>query len=382
MIVLIDARMMGPEQRGIGRYIEGIIANIPASDRMIVRALVRPGQRIPGGITMIPVDARWYTFKEQWVVLRAILAARVDIVHIPHFNVPVGLSLLRLCGIGPKLIVTIHDLILIQQPREQATTLPPILWHFKYLAYRLTVRLVLRAAGAVIAVSEKTADEVRSLLPKRLHGKINTIPEGVSLHRYDPCPLDDQCPLKKEPPYLLTVGSCYPHKNLDWVFEALMALREKGINLHWVHIGLPEPSSEHFFRTITAQERQRFPNQESRIHTLGIVSDRQLCARYAHAMAFVYPSRSEGYGLPPLEALACGGRVLSSAIPSLEGIVAAPGQLRIVQTREQLTEAVEGCWHDRSTRYEPLQRVPRFEQATQETHQLYQDIYSLSKRHL
>ncbi|MBI5134759.1 glycosyltransferase [Candidatus Uhrbacteria bacterium] len=374
MVVVLDARMAGPEQRGIGRYIDELIAQMPRSDDITVRVIVRPGQTVVGMPT-IPVAARWYTLKEQWAVLRAMVEQRADIVHIPHINVPIGLSLLRIMGKGPTLVVTVHDLLLVGNPREQATTLPAMLWYLKYWSYRLVLWLALRGADVLIAVSQRTAQEIQTLLPRPLHKKIVVIPEGIAAAGGSSC-TNDSCDLQKGRPYVLTVGSCYPHKRLDWVLSAMIPLWREEKELDWIHVGPSERLSEEFFLNMRSEEQQLFSKRPSAIHPVGVLPNDELHHRYAHAVALVYPSSTEGYGLPPVEALACGGRVVSCAVPSLEGVIVPPDQLHVVYSKEEFIQAVGTCWQHRHLPCAALTATPSSRESGQRTVNLYRSLYS------
>ncbi|GEM_PF-3226631 len=370
MKVLVDARMVGPSQRGIGRYIGELLkAMIPIDYGIEWTLITRPSSDSkydPGpSVRTITTSVRWYTLAEQWVIPRIIWSQRPDAVHIPHFNVPILLSLGRLFGRGPRLVVTIHDLLLVTQPREHASTLPTPFWMIKYVGFSLSIWLALREADAIIAVSPQTGRQLEEHLPRRYWKRIHVIPEGPPL--LPKATVDDGAPQR---PYFLTIGSCYPHKNLQWVFEGISRLWKRGMGVTWVHIGPSEPIGKMFFETIRIQEQAQF-QRDSRIIELGYVSDAELATWYAHAIATVFPSQSEGYGLPPVEALSCGGKIISTQVPSLEAVVAPQHQLRRIQTLEECIRAMEDAWNERERRAQAIRVGLNWHEVARQTLRLY-----------
>lgn len=369
MKVLIDARMMGTHQRGIGRYINELLKSALSMDYgvqwslIVSPALSRESLRGLSAHT-ISTPVRWYSLAEQWVIPRIIWHERPDTVHIPHFNVPILLSIGRLLSRGPRLVITIHDLLLVTHPREHASTLPLPFWAIKYVGFSVTVWLALRAADVVIAVSPSTAQQVEQYLPKRYWRKIHVIPEGPPTL---PEPNKESSARKV---YFLTIGSCYPHKNLPWVFEGICRLWKRGVNVDWVHIGPSERIGDVFFKTLHAEEERQY-GHPTRIIPLGHQTDAQLADWYCNAIATVFPSRSEGYGLPPVEALWCGGKVISTNVPSLHGVHAPQWQLRRIKTIEECIGAMEDAWDDHHYRGTRISGGTQWRDVATQTLRLY-----------
>jgi len=375
MKVLIDARMMGPEQRGIGRYVEELVRSmtmIPATHIdwwLIVRS---PLVTISPNIHTVIEPTRWYTLREQWRVPLQILRVRPSLVHIPHFNVPILLSVGRLLRVMPPFVLTIHDLLLVTNPREQATMRSLLVWRIKYAFFRITLFFGLRAATRIIAVSDSTANEVRALLPKQRHHSIQVITEATTVLPLHDCERGQSAACRKKKPYVLTVGSTYPHKRLSLVFEALQTLWNSSKEIEWVHVGAHEALSKEFFDTIRNEEREVHP-VATWIYPVGHQSNEELSAWYAHSLAFLYPSEHEGYGLPVGEALLCGARVITAPVPALNNIDIAAVQSRIVvidpakSIIDQLVEGIIQWLHkkpDLSQEFHPQQSWVRIAQET------------------
>ena len=132
----------------------------------------------------------------------------LDLVHFPHFNVPL---LYR-----GKFIITIHDLILIHFPTIRGTTLNPLFYWIKFLAYKIVIGSAVKRAKKIIAVSKFTKKDILKnyKIPKE---KIKVTYEACDDFRETPVGNDEE--ILREygimKPYLLYVGNAYPHKNLE-----------------------------------------------------------------------------------------------------------------------------------------------------------------------
>ena len=214
--------------------------------------------------------------------------------------------LLDLCNIGPLFhpsqIIVIHDASVFAVPEAYSTL-------FK-LKYKLVYYFLSRTAEKVITVSQFSKRELSRYL-KINADRIAVIPEGCEhilraeldvsiLDKYSLC----------TQPYLLAVGSSSLHKNLNSVIKAINLTHEKLPNL--------VITGGRFSKVFTQTDR----SQDEGITHLGYVSDGQLRALYENAVAFIFPSLYEGFGLPPLEAMRCGCPVIcsnSASIPEICG---------------------------------------------------------------
>ncbi|PIT95347.1 hypothetical protein COT96_01495, partial [Candidatus Falkowbacteria bacterium CG10_big_fil_rev_8_21_14_0_10_38_22] len=154
----IDARFYGPIGKGLGRYTQEIVDNIIKLDQanhyvIFLRQenyndFVGTDKRIK----KVLADIEWYGLKEQLIFPWLIWRERLDLMHFPHFNVPI------FCP--TKFIVTIHDLILIKFPTLRATTLGPWFYKIKKLAYKIVITMAVRRAKRIIAVSNFTKNDI------------------------------------------------------------------------------------------------------------------------------------------------------------------------------------------------------------------------------
>jgi len=154
----IDARFYGPVGKGLGRYTQKLIENLEKIDQtneyfIFLRHdnwdVYRPQAK---NFKKVLADWRWYTLAEQIFMPFRVWRQKLDVMHFPHFNVPIFY--------GGKFVVTIHDLILTQYPTQRASTLGPWLYKLKHSAYNIVIKSAIKRAARVIAVSEYTKKEL------------------------------------------------------------------------------------------------------------------------------------------------------------------------------------------------------------------------------
>jgi len=133
----IDARFYGPKQKGLGRYVQKLIENLEKKDLnneyiiFIRKENWNKYHPTNPNFKKVLADYQWYTLSEQIFMPFKIRQSKVDLMHFPHFNVPI---LYRM-----PFIITIHDLILKRFPTRRASTMGPIKYWLKSLAYRLVI---------------------------------------------------------------------------------------------------------------------------------------------------------------------------------------------------------------------------------------------------
>lgn len=310
----IDARFYGPG-KGLGRYTKEIVDRILAmdSENEYVIFLGPDSFNIFETNNLkakkVLVQARWYSVAEQIIMPYFIIKERLDFIHFLHFNVPF------FCP--AKYIVTIHDLILTRFPTTRASTLAPILYKIKHLAYRVIIRSGIKNAEKVIAVSDFTKQEIIRQFGIN-ESRIVVTYEGISddfkhneEESYDTEDIndkndnDDKIGYNIHSPYLLYVGNAYPHKNLDKMIMVFSDIRKKYPDISLVFVG----REDYFYKRLKKDVVKR--GLKNIIFT-GYVSDSELVRIYQNALLYVFPSFCEGFGLPPLEAMSQGLPVASS----------------------------------------------------------------------
>jgi glycosyltransferase involved in cell wall biosynthesis len=256
-----DVTPLVQTQAGTARYINGLLGELRG------RSDVSLDYRSFGGVGRpwnLPRDAVWYPFVLQHA------ARTVDVLHCPTYRGPIGAH--------APLVVTVHDLAIFRYPHAFNR------WSRLYAP--VLVPRVLRAARRLIAVSEFTKRELSDLFDVPAT-KIRVIPNAV-----DPVFTPEGASAAGE--YVLAVGTLEPRKNLGRVMEAASRL---GIEL----------------RVVGARGWGRSVDMgDNGVRWLGRVSDDELAALYRGARVVAYVSLYEGFGIPVLEAMACGVAVVTS----------------------------------------------------------------------
>ena len=235
-----------------------------------------------------------------------LLAGGASVFYSPDFALP---PLARARG-----VVTIHDLSFLTHPE---THYPPLR---AYLS-RVVPRSV-RDADLVLADSQQTRRDLLTYLDAPAH-KIEVVLSAAD-PLFRPVQRREQIEavLRRhgvDRPYLISVGTIQPRKNLPLVFDALRLLRQEGRDLLLVHVGRPGWLYEPVFEAL------RESGVQDAVRMLEGVDDSDLAALYSGAVAFVFPSLYEGFGIPCLEAMACGAPVIASAAGSLAEVVGEAG---------------------------------------------------------
>lgn len=309
MRIGIDARMYGPKQGGIGRYIEQLIKHLEKSDSLdefvIFLRKENWDEYAPSkpNFKKVLADIPWYGWHEQILFPGLIKKEKIDLMHFPHWNIPLFYNY--------PFVVTIHDLLLLHFPTSKASTLGPVSYFFKNLAYKIILRHAAHTAKKIITVSEFSKQDIVKTLnvPGEKIFVIHLAPfSPASDTKYQL--LNTKYHITR--PYVLYVGNAYPHKNLEGLLRAWKIFNEKyGNNYQLVLAGREDYFYKKLKNSLVAS---------GAIFT-GFVPDADLPAFYKNASLYVFPSLYEGFGLPPLEALSYGIPVASSDRASLKEIL-------------------------------------------------------------
>ncbi|MFA5754599.1 MAG: glycosyltransferase family 1 protein [Patescibacteria group bacterium] len=331
MRIGIDARFYGPIGKGLGRYTQEVVDNImkitSASESAGFNYVVFLSPENfdefndeSGQVKKVKLPCRWYSLKEQLVMPFYLWREKLDLIHFPHFNVPI---------LTPgRFVVTIHDLILTHFPTLRATTRSRLVYRLKDWSYRLVIFCALKRARQVITVSDFTKQDIVNKF-KIPAAKITVTYEGVAnLNKGRDslfiAKLDNQEILQRyhiPGNFLLYVGNAYPHKNLDQLLRVFGRLRASHPDLRLVLVGKSDYFYEQVKKIASSLNLWQEHNLNSPVIFAGYVPDAQLEILYTEAKAYVFPSLYEGFGLPPLEAMANGCPVVSSNRASLPEIL-------------------------------------------------------------
>ena len=311
MKVAIDIRRM--TEFGVGTYIRNVVRTLTRLDRDSKYFLIGSPDKLaecgalPPNFHTVTLAAGDDTLKGNLAFRAIVRRLECDVVHIPHlFWIPRGL--------GCPYVLTVHDLLEHMAGSRDLSSLR------RSLHYYLT-RRVLRRAARVIAVSQFTRNEIEKLLAlpnARIEVVYNAIDERfLRGHATDS---DRELIAQRylvNYPFILYAGAIRPHKNVVRIIEAFSALKSElqkeqlFPDLKLIIIGDDLSSHPRLRRTVVRSGVQ------NDVRFLGFVPIEVLRIFYDVAKIFVFPSLYEGFGLPPLEAMAHGTPVVTSNTSSL-----------------------------------------------------------------
>lgn len=302
MRILLDCRMA--TWTGVGRYTVGLVQALGERDDVGLIQVVAPETRPP-----VPSyrGARSITaFKHPFTAAGAREFGRIagsvahDITHCLHFPTPSPAS--------RPLVVTLHDVTPLVVPGVMPSPL-------KRLVYRRLNRRAVRLADAIITDSVFSENEIVRILPEA-QPAIMPVPLGVDdFASGRPGGLEPVLAEVAEMPYLLSMGSTRAHKDLPTLLGAFARLARDYRDLNLLLVGADDPSF------VTAHLPKVPQAIRNRIFFTGRVADPQLRTLMRGAEAFVFPSRYEGFGLPPLEAMSMATPVVVAEAASLPEVV-------------------------------------------------------------
>jgi glycosyltransferase involved in cell wall biosynthesis len=268
---------------GIATVMRGLSESLPhvlsAGDELLVVGGT-PTTAVPGGARVrwrpkpSGLDGRYGRFAYEQSVLPS-LARAMDLVHMGDCR-PLLLS-------GQPCVVTVHDLFFLDVPGW----LPPVVRRFKTAMLEATVA---KRPAAIICVSEYTRSRLLAHMPAAGDVPMRVIHPGVE-------PPVEPAPWNDEAPYFLTVSEVNPRKNLLTLLRAFQLARRRGLGLRWKLVGPFGYRSKSLAAALRSVDG---------VDVLGYVSDGMRETLFRNASFLAFPSHAEGFGLPPLEAMARG----------------------------------------------------------------------------
>ena len=337
MRIAIDARKL--RDFGIGTYVRNILRYLGRIDRENEYVLLcKPSDcdtvRAYGeNFRALPETAGNYSVMEQVRVPIALKRAGADVFHAPHYVLPPLLP----C---PS-VVTIHDCIHLMFPQYLPNK-------FAYAYARTFMTIAARRSSKVLTVSEASKRDILRFfhIPA---SKVEVVYNAID-DRFDREPeIEDVMRVRERyqlnDPFLLYAGNVKPHKNIDRAIEAFAKLRARGFDrLKLLIIGDEISKTPQLRRMVHRHQLHR------EVRFLGFVPDATLAVLYRLADVFVFPSLYEGFGLPPLEAMASGTPVVTSNVSSLPEVVGDAALLVDPEDAEAIAGAVQRILTDADLR--------------------------------
>ncbi|WP_085316939.1 glycosyltransferase family 4 protein [Derxia lacustris] len=315
--VFINGRFLAQRITGVQRFgrellqaIDRCLAQDRAGDRQFHITVLAPEDAVLPQFASLEIETLAGNGSHRWEQLTLPRRVGSHLLVNPGFTGPV---------IKRNQIVTVHDGAVVRMPEGYSAQFR--LW------YRFAVGLIGRRAAATMAVSQFSAGEATECFgipADRLH----VCGEGwqhIQAVESDPSVLRDSALGHHE--YFLVVSSPARHKNFAVVAAALESLGQRAPRC--IAVGAAD---KRVFRGAGGNE--------AGIEHVGYVSDGQLKALYEHALGFIMPSFYEGFGIPPLEAMACGAAVIASTAPALREVCADAASYFDPESPAQLAAAI------------------------------------------
>jgi glycosyltransferase involved in cell wall biosynthesis len=306
----LDVRTATDHFPGIGRYVANLTqAMVPLLGEGEWLSLLRdPAQSSSWDPTalageraqVVDVPLSPFSLGQQWSIPRLLHHLGTDVYHSPYYLMPY-------CP-GVPVVVTVYDLIPLLFPRLASTA--------ARLLFRWTMALALRTAFHVIVISEATRRDLLAFF-RLSPQKITAIPLAAAPNFRPSSPAEVETVRRKHAlpkDYVLYLGINKPHKNLVRLVEAWGQIRNSQFTIRNPQLVIAGVWDS---RYPESQQRAAALGLENAIHFLGPVAEKDLTALYGGAVLFAFPSQCEGFGLPVLEAMACGTPVACANISSL-----------------------------------------------------------------
>ena len=299
MHITVDARMI--DASGIGRVIKNVLRRMIPQKAEWQFSLIGNLEKLQAqdfskdsNCRVIPCDCPIYTIREQ-LLMPQIIPKDTDVYWSPHYNIPVFYQ--------GRMVVTIHDLAHLALPEINKGIL-------KHAYASLMFRAACEKADQIACVSQFTISELKKYIPTVQPSKIHLVYNGVD----DVWSHIPDGPRLQVRPYFIYVGNIKPHKNLRFLIRAF---QQAG---RYMPYDLILVGRKDGFLTGEGNIEELLRGWEERIRFTGWVTDSQLQQYVAQSEAMIFPSLYEGFGLPPIEAMAAGKIVLVSDIPVMHEV--------------------------------------------------------------
>jgi glycosyltransferase involved in cell wall biosynthesis len=365
--IAIDARKL--RDYGIGTYVRNLLrhlSRIDAKTEYVILCRVQDCgmvEELGENFRAVPEPAAAYSLSEQLRIPMDLRREGADLFHAPHYVLPPLVP----C----RSIVTIHDCIHLRFPQYLSSRLA-------YAYARSSLWVATHRSNRVLTVSEASKRDILRYF-RVPESKIDVIYNAID-ERFGEPPDDEEVARVQEryqlnDPFILYAGNIKPHKNLERLIEAFHMLRRGNL--------------EHVKLLIIGDEISKYATLRRAVHKyklhkhvrfFGFVPDRTLAVLYRLARVFVFPSLYEGFGLPPLEAMASGTPVITSNVSSLPEVVGDAAVLIDPYRSDAIADAIrrvltEPVLHE-ELRQRGLQRVRDFswDRSVRRVREIYEEV--------
>jgi glycosyltransferase involved in cell wall biosynthesis len=367
MRIAIDARKL--RDYGVGTYVRNLLRHLSRLDSSTEYVLLCQqrdfgiAQELGENFRLVREDSPGYSVREQWRIPLRLRRERPHLFHAPHYVLPP----LTPC----KSVVTIHDCIHLRFPQYLPNRLG-------YAYARGSMSFAAHRSSRILTVSEASKRDILHYfhIPA---SKIDVIYNAID-ERFSQKPTEDEVERVREryqlnDPFVLYTGNIKPHKNLERLIEAFHLFRKRGFDqVKLLIIG------DQISKYATLRRAVHRHNLHKHVRFFGFVPDQTLAVLYRLAAVFVFPSLYEGFGLPPLEAMASGTPVITSNVSSLPEVVGDAALLIDPYEPEAIAEAMCTVLNDADLRFalreRGFARARHFswERSVQRIRQIYEEV--------
>ena len=334
--IVIDAREL---RTSTGRYVERLLHYLQQLDQQHEYAVLLKPEDMDGWqpsnphFTKVACPHREFTFAEQFAYKKQLGELRPDLVHFAKDNQPVPYR--------GKVVTTMHDLT---TARFRNPAKPWAVFRFKQLVYKWVVKRVAKKSAAILTGSQFVKDDLIKFT--------GVSPDKITV-TYEAADAITDAPVivpeLRGKPFVMYVGRPTPHKNLERLIEAFEQLRAQHPDLLLALAGKQDAN----YRRIEAVTRKK--GIKNVVFT-GFVGEGQLRWMYENCSAYVFPSLSEGFGLPGLEAMAHGAPVISSNATCLPEIYSGAARYFDPLDVTAMSDAINEVLTDKNLRDELIKK--------------------------
>lgn len=377
MRIGIDARLALGRRRGMGRVLLGLLTHLMSIDTKNTYFLYLDRPDAQGVLPKVPnlktriFPPRLYPLWEQICLPIACKKDNLDILHCPANSGPL------LVPKQTKLVLTIHDVIFLKSPYEIPLS-SSTYQNFGRIYRRLCAKLLRSSVDHVITVSQFSKYDIQGSL-KIPEDKIAVIPNGIDDSFFQKPMEDCEVILKRlqiNGKFIFHLGGIAPNKNTIGAIKAYDLLLQEGEygDLYLVIGGISLEGNNQIKQFV--KER----GLGEKVKFVSYVTDEELKCLYSKAELFLFPSLYEGFGLPPLEAMACGTPVVASNKSSIPEAVGEAGILVDPNSIDEIKIAMANILHDGQLKAKLIdlgkQRAQKFrwERSAEKLLQIYEGL--------
>ena len=367
MRIAIDARKL--RDFGIGTYLRNILIELSRLDRDTEYVvLCRPddidsGDVLGQNFRMVPETAPNYSVSEQFRIPAVLAREGVRLVHEPHYVLPALIQ----C----RSVVTIHDCIHLMFPQYLPNRLA-------YVYAKGSMWIASKKANRILTVSEASKRDILRFFDVP-PDKVSVIHNAIDERFLAPANAERMALVRQrfqlDHPFVLYVGNIKPHKNVERLIDAFGRARIQGPDdLKLIIIG-DEISKYPALRQSVHKHKL-----DKHVRFLGFQPTETLAAFYRLARAFVFPSLYEGFGLPPLEAMACGCPLVTSNVSSLPEVAGGAALLVDPYDEDAIASGIVTAVTDETLRADLIKRgIERarsfsWTQSVTKIHEIYMQV--------